>query len=324
MVIPNGRKVIHAHDQFARMALTDPRVAREFFTMHLPAEILDKIDLGHLVLQPRSHIDTVRRKESIVDILYKTTMGDKEIYLYLLVEHQSTVDKLMPFRILQYICNIIDGHLKHTKTKEIPFVYPLVIYHAKQPYPCSTDIRDLVKAPKELVEKYFLKPFQLIDLTQIQDEEMRKHAWGGVMEFALKHVFASDILSHLKGFVDVMQYVEQTGGGEYISSMLQYLFGRGQVGDKEAFFQLVNEVSLETGEKVMTLAEQFKQEGLQEGLQQAKTLAEQFKQEGVQQGREEKAMEIASRLLEEGADMAFAAKVSGLPINQILELQQTN
>ena len=45
-----------------------------------------------------------------------------EAYIYLLLEHQSTPDRLMPFRMLKYICNIIDQHLKthDTKIKKFP------------------------------------------------------------------------------------------------------------------------------------------------------------------------------------------------------------
>ena len=44
---------------------------------------------------------------------------------------------------------------------------------------------DLIDAPPSLTERYFLKPFQLIDLGQIDDEILKQHVWSGVMEFAL-------------------------------------------------------------------------------------------------------------------------------------------
>src|SRR3990167_306780 len=90
--------IAHAHDQFFRTVMSDKRVAREFLQVHLPADIQHAIDLDHLILQPRSYIDDVR-KESMVDILYQTKIGGHEAYIYLLLEHQSTPDELMPFRI---------------------------------------------------------------------------------------------------------------------------------------------------------------------------------------------------------------------------------
>lgn len=96
---------VHAHDRFVRTLMSDLRIAREFFTKHLPPELLASIDLNRLTLQPRSFIDDIR-KESIVDLLYLTFINGEEAYLYLLVEHQSTPDELLPFRMLRYKCRV--------------------------------------------------------------------------------------------------------------------------------------------------------------------------------------------------------------------------
>ncbi len=107
----SSHRIAHAHDAFVRTVMSDPRIAREFFAIYLPQDIRELIDFNHLVLQPRSYIDDVR-KESTVDILYQTMIAGQEAYLYLIVEHQSSPDELMPFRILKYVCNIMDHHLK--------------------------------------------------------------------------------------------------------------------------------------------------------------------------------------------------------------------
>lgn len=110
--------------------------------------------LGQLEMQPRSQINDVRQ-ESAVDVLFKTVIEGHEAYIYLLLEHQSTPDPLMPFRMLKYMCNIIDHHLKTHGGKKIPFIYPLVIYHGKRKYPFSTDLNDLVDAPPSVIDHYF-------------------------------------------------------------------------------------------------------------------------------------------------------------------------
>ena len=65
---------------------------------------------------------------------------------------------------------------QNPKTKTIPLVVPLVVYHNKKSYPYSTNVKDIVDAPRELIEEYFLKPFLLVDLTKIADEELKQHA----------------------------------------------------------------------------------------------------------------------------------------------------
>ena len=312
---------VHAHDHFFRTVMADQRVARDFLTIHLPKDILCVTDLNNLTLQPRSYINEVRR-ETIVDILYKTTIADQEAYIYLILEHQSTPDELMPYRMLKYTCHAIDHELNTSKKKSLPFVFPMVIYHAERPYPYSTDIRDIVDAPKELVERYFLKPFQLIDLGRIEDEQLKQQSWAGVMEFALKHIFARDILPYVKEIADILRYLAQSGGEDYVSIVLQYFLERSELRDKEAFFELINtEISVEIGERVMTLAERLVAEGMQKGMQEG--MAEGI-QKGMQKGMQKGKLEVAESLLSEGLALDFIAKVTGLPAERIKELQEAH
>lgn len=301
----------NAHDKFFRKVMGNPHVARDFLLTHLPEKMRKIMDLNDLELVPRSYIDDVR-KETIADVLYKTTIADRVGYIYLLVEHQSSPDELMPFRILKYSCNIIEQHLQQTKSKSLPLIYPMVIYHGERPYSFSTDIKDIVDAPRQLIEQYFLKPFQLIDLARIDDEELKKHSWAGAMEFALKHIFARDILPHLKEMAELLRRIDQAGGKDYISIILHYIYERAELKSKEAFFNLIStKISTEVGEEIMTLAEQMRQEGRFEG-----------KLQGKLEGEREKSVEIAKRLLNENLDILFISKVTGLSLNELKNLQK--
>ena len=249
------------HDQFFRRAMTHKQVARAFLTTWLPQELTELVNFEILESQTRSYINDIN-KESAVDVLFKTKIAEQEAYLYLLLEHQSTPDPLMPFRILKYVCNVIDHHLKTHKTNKIPLVYPMVVYHGKQKYTCSNDINDLVNAPKELVQKYFLKPFQLLDLGQIDDEILKQEAWSGLMFLALKHIFARDILPYLQELAGIFQELEQEDGQDFITLVLEYLFKRGECIDRKAFLNLVDtKIKPNVGDNIMTLAEILRQEG---------------------------------------------------------------
>ena len=80
--------------------MKDSRVSRQFLKTHLPADLCALVNFNALELQPRSQPNSVRR-ESIVDVLFKTQIEGNEAYVYLLLEHQSTPDPLMSFRVLQ-------------------------------------------------------------------------------------------------------------------------------------------------------------------------------------------------------------------------------
>src|SRR5262249_22992060 len=107
----------YPHDAAFKSAMSDARVARDFFQHYLPAVIQQTVNLNSLRLQAGSYIDeTLRASET--DILYAVDFKEKkssDVYLYLLAEHQSTPDPWIAFRLLKYCCKIADQHLKQHK-----------------------------------------------------------------------------------------------------------------------------------------------------------------------------------------------------------------
>jgi predicted transposase/invertase (TIGR01784 family) len=119
---------------------------------------------------------------------------------------------------------------------------------------------------------------------------------------------------------EILRHIDRAGGRDYVSIVLQYVLERGEMSDKQAFFRLIKtQVSPEVGEKVMSLAEQLVAEGVQKGMQKG---IQKGIQQGMQQGVEQRNIEIAMRLLEEGVEVEFIAKITELPLFKIRELQE--
>jgi predicted transposase/invertase (TIGR01784 family) len=187
-----------------------------------------------------------------------------------------------------------------------------VVYHGEEVWNHSNNINDLVDAPRALVDQYFLRPFSLIDLNKIEDAELKKRTWLGVMELTLKHIFAQDIQPYLADIAGLMKLIEGEGRA-FTEAALIYILDKGNIKDKNSFFNLIKTtLSAETGEKIMTIAEQLKMEGKQEG-----------RQEGRQEGIEKRNLEIAERLLAKQADLSFIAEVTGLSLSTIKELKMS-
>lgn len=302
------KHALYAHDKFFKMAMKNKRVAQEFFEAHLPKDILSLVDLSKLELTSESYIDDLR-KTSIADMLFKTEMHGSEMYLYLVVDHQSRPDKLMPFRMLKYVCNIIDQHLKETGEQRIPLVLPFVLYHGKEIWHHSTTLQDLVDAPKNLVEDYFLKPFFLIDLNQIEDAKIKERIWLGAMELTLKHIFDYDIAPAVKEIMGLLKKLQMMDGNSFTEVVLTYILDRGRLENKRAFIEEVQlDLSQDLGEKMGTIVQDFWAEGWADG-------------EG--KGRQKEREEVAKRLLVKKYEtLEFIAEVTNLSVTRIKELQE--
>ncbi|MCX7115587.1 MAG: Rpn family recombination-promoting nuclease/putative transposase [Gammaproteobacteria bacterium] len=94
-------EINNPHDKLFRASMQYPEVAREFLETHLPLEIKNKIDFKTVVTCPNTFIDE-ELKLLQSDVLLKANIEEKEGYIYILAEHQSKPDQLMPFRLLKY------------------------------------------------------------------------------------------------------------------------------------------------------------------------------------------------------------------------------
>jgi predicted transposase/invertase (TIGR01784 family) len=284
-VIENKKSIHKAHERAFKSAMQDLRVAQDFFMHHLPVAVREKIDFSTLKLHRETFIDP-ELKELISDMLYsaefKIDHQKQRIFLYLCVEHQRNPELLMPWRMLKYTVRAVEQHLLNTKEKTLPLIIPLVVYNGDGPYPYSTSVFDLFGDNKALAKAFMFNQFQLIDLTQIPDEEIRQHQWSGFMETLMKHIEAQNIMVYLEQISVLVEHLVASEADDYVLSMIKYAIEKSEMPNRQAFFDWVqSHLSLPLEVKAMTLAEQLRAEG----YQQAMTIAEQLKTESYQEGK---------------------------------------
>ena len=145
----------------------------------------------------------------------------------------------------------------------------------------------------------------------------------------MKKVFCQFLKTLLMISKNDIKSIESQCGVDYISTVLTYILKASEI-DKQDFIDTVKiGLSIMSEEKVMTLAEQFKQEGRQEGLREGMTLAEQFKQEGRQEGWQDGKQEgklealktVAMSLFSRGMPVAQIAAITGLSVQDIEQLK---
>ena len=99
----------------------------------LPAVLLAALDLSRLEHIPGSFVgaDMAHRH---TDLLFRVPLGGRLVYLYLLMEHQSRPDALMPLRVLEYLQRIWSKLLRDEPgRKTLPPVLTLVVHHGPAP-----------------------------------------------------------------------------------------------------------------------------------------------------------------------------------------------
>lgn len=129
------RLVTTHHDRLFRYVFSDPEQAAGEIQVLLPEEVSRLVDWRTLRPLSGTFVDEVL-DERRSDILFRVDLGGREALLYLLLEHQSTSDSLMPFRLLRYMVRIWDGYLAENPTAK---TLPMVVHHSEDGWRAPTE-----------------------------------------------------------------------------------------------------------------------------------------------------------------------------------------
>ncbi len=246
--------------------------------------------------------------------------------MFFLVEHESTAkNKLMAFRLLHCMVSLCSEHLQQGH-KKLPIILPLCIYHGEiSPYPHSTDLYDHFADP-EFAREVAFKPFTLIDLTILSDEEMSQHGLAALMEMLFKHYRAKNFLSIMRKMLQsqLIQNVVKQLNISYLNDMLNYVLSTTQDETEPKAAQHLIQALISafpeepTRKSIMTFAQQLKEEYKQEFMN---TIARQLQQQSLEQGRREEDLIIAKRMLARGTNREFIKNVTSLSDQDLLDLK---
>jgi predicted transposase/invertase (TIGR01784 family) len=195
-----------SHDLFFKYSLRDLDIAKDYFKTKLPAFIKSKVNLETLKLQPDSFIES-DAETRFADILYEVSFEGEPAYIYLLAEHQSKPDRLMPLRLWNYLCKIwmrdVERSQKSKGDIKLPYIIPIVFYHGKQKvYPYSMDFEDYFE-DKAVFRKLYHAPFNLVNVSDQTDEELATHGCAAILEIIQKRIFEKELISHLKPILEL-------------------------------------------------------------------------------------------------------------------------
>ena len=302
------------HDRLFKAALQHPEVVREFLSSHLPDNVLKNINFKSITVCSNTFIDD-ELKLSASDVLLECLISDQKGYIYVLCEHQSTQDELMPFRLLKYLTRIWDYHQNKTKKGKLPFpvIFPLVFYTGKGSYNKPRSIWELCGSQSELMRAILQQPFHLVDVNLIPDHELITRKWSGTMEFLMRHRFRQHITQELGKIAQSLNRLVLEDQEQFVLQLLHYIMAVDE--EHRSITELTtiihDQLSPEVEGTIMNLAERIKEEGRLEG-----------KLEGQLEGELKGRLDTAQEMLNAGSDFAFIAKVTHLPLDKIKALKK--
>lgn len=219
----------------------------------------------------------------------------------------------MPVRSLSYKSDIwasyIETH-KHDTEAKLPPIINLHFYTGPKPYDGPLSIADLAKDNADIVNQSLIQPMVNIWAGAITKEQLEAHPWASTLEYIMHHRKDPDIRPVLRDIAPNIRMFYMVGQIQFVLSLYTYIENvYAFKAPVEEFANIAGEeISERAKEDIMTIAEQMMHRGIEKG---------------IEKGAFDKSIEVAKKMLQEGMDPAFAAKISGLSLERIKKLQAT-
>jgi len=319
--------VTQAHDKMLKKAFEYPEYLKGFFDQHLPEQIKHVILPGSIKITKETFIHENLRN-SACDMLFSAQLKDKsDAYIYLLIEAQSSNDPFMAFRLLKYMTQICDRHLKnHPKQKNLPMVYPIVLWQGKGKYSAERNVWDLFNQP-ELARKTWFEDCQLLNVQEVPDDILTHNIWTGMQQLITKYIFNPAVLyQKIDQYGYLLKSLDQKDlGYEFYHNILHYVLTRIPESDRIILIKILDKHT-NKGQQIMgSLADSFiqqgKAEGINLGIEKGVSMGiEKGVSMGIEKGIDLEKREIAKNLIRIGLSMQDISKATDLSIAEIQQL----
>ena len=133
------------HDSGYKFLFSNRTIFRQLIETFVPEPWVKEADFDRAERIDKSFVsEEYRRTES--DLIYRLPVGKSRVYLYILLEFQSRVDRFMALRVLGYLVDFYRDYLKgRRKISKLPPVFPIVLYNGEDKWTAATNIASLIE-----------------------------------------------------------------------------------------------------------------------------------------------------------------------------------
>ena len=263
------------HDRYFRETFSELAVARDFLRYYLPADVAALLDLDRVTLADGSFVDAALQ-DHVSDMLYHVGLRSPdpavtdEAFVYVLVEHKSYADRLTPFQVLRYVVRIWERLLQE-EGRLLP-VFPVVLYHGDSTWNAPGDVVDLVDAATPLRPYLPSLRYHLCDLSAYDLNAMAGGIHTRLSLRLLQSIFAPDLGAQLPEILRlVKELTEPKTALQWLETALRYVAAAGRHVSRDDIKRAVDDVLSDEGSDIMpTVAEQWIEEGKEQGLEQGR------------------------------------------------------
>ena len=288
------------HDSAYKDFFSHEQVVADFLRDYVQQPWVQSVDLGSLQRVNASYVHEAD-KQRIGDVVWRLKLKDGGgwVYMYLLIEFQSRVDRYMALRMMVYVGLFYQDLIKQGQLGPgglLPPIFPAVIYNGSAPWNAPGSLSELITPVAEPLRSY------LPSMNYFVLDEGRVHplAEHNALSTIIQLEQAPDTQQLAAALAQARELLGDAKHSSLRQAILAWLEGvvLQRVAPKEHFpkFRQLQEVQTMLAETVTRWTEQWLEEGRQEGERKGLQEGERKGlQEGEQKGLQKAVVAMAKR-----------------------------
>lgn len=265
------------HDSGYKKLFSNKVIFRQLLETFVPEAWVNDIDFEQCETIDKSFVSD-HYKETESDIIYKVKLKGREVYLIILLEFQSTVDRFMVLRVLNYLTNFyMDYVASQEKVTLLPPVFPIVLYNGDRSWTAPVTFTELIR-DAHLLGKYApqFEYFKIVEHDYPKEELLKIRNIVSTL-FLTESYYDFEVVKH-----EFLSLFQREGDRQAVSLLLNWFrqLAEHQRIDPSDYQEL--ERVYHTVEEVRTMLitalererKQIRQEGRQEGINKGELIGE--------------------------------------------------
>lgn len=257
------------HDEGYKLLFSHASMVADVLRGFVKEDWVKEVDFESLERVEGSYVsEKLRRRES--DMLWKVKWRSRSLYVYILMEFQTRVDRFMAIRLMGYLALLYQDLIRQkafTRSGKLPPVFLLVLYNGKRRWLSALDVADLIESVPGGLEAY--RPhlrYALLDEGQIPEMELESERNLAAALFRMEKSRDVEGLRQAVSQIMTAARLDDSLRRSVYAWMAQVLLPTKFPDVPLAEARSLEEVETMLAETAKRWTQEWKQEGMQKGL----------------------------------------------------------
>ena len=261
---------------------------------------------------------TSKYKDRESDIIYKV----KNKNIFFIIEHQSTIDYSMVYRMLEYsieiMRQIIQGKENKRKTYKYPLIIPIVIYTGDKKWDAKLSMKEIKEKAQWYEEQ---EDISLVDINEYTKEELLKE------KNLLSKVMLLEKSKNEAEFIENVEEILEIADDRNIDKLKDIIIYKAYDAlEQEELEEMLNKMKNKKEESIMTLGERIRRNEREERMKARNEGKIEGIKEGINEGRMEGITEAINTTIKKmlllKLDEDIIKEVTGAKDNELQKLKK--